>query len=156
MLRKQVRFMIEIREAGVAGEDAVRLLGELNETLARITGASGEASFDADDMGRARALFVIAYVDGAAAGCGALRPLSEHRAEIKRVYARTNSIGVGSAIVKALEEKARALGYAELVLETRKVNQTAVDFYRKLGYRVCENFGKYAGREDAVCMEKRI
>jgi ribosomal protein S18 acetylase RimI-like enzyme len=148
--------MIEIKEAGVACGDAVRLLVELNETLARITGASGEASFEAGDAGRARAVFVIAYVNGAAAGCGALRPLSDARAEIKRVYARPNSLGVGTAIVNALEEKARAFGYTELVLETRKVNTAAVNFYRKLGYETCENFGKYKGREDAVCMGKRI
>ena len=97
--------MIEMKEAGAASDDAVRLLTELNETLARITGASGKASFDADDMGRERAAFVIAYVNGAAAGCGALRPLSDSRAEIKRVYARPNILGVGTAIVKALEEK---------------------------------------------------
>jgi ribosomal protein S18 acetylase RimI-like enzyme len=63
---------------------------------------------------------------------------------------------VGTAIVKSLEEKAQTLGYTELVLETRKVNTTAVNFYRKLGYRVYENFGKYIGREDAVCMGKHI
>lgn len=97
--------MIEIREASVASDDAVQLLAELNDTLARITGASGEASFAADDMGHTRAAFVIAYVNGTAAGCGALRPLSETQAEIKRVYARPNSLGVGTAIVNALEEK---------------------------------------------------
>jgi ribosomal protein S18 acetylase RimI-like enzyme len=56
--------------------------------------------------------------------------------------------------VKALEQKARALGYTELVLETRKVNTAAVAFYRKLGYVECANYGKYVGREEAVCMSK--
>jgi ribosomal protein S18 acetylase RimI-like enzyme len=42
------------------------------------------------------------------------------------------------------------------VLETRKVNKKAVAFYLAKGYKVIENFGKYRGREEAVCFEKRI
>ncbi|MFH1513283.1 MAG: GNAT family N-acetyltransferase [Bacillota bacterium] len=147
---------IDVKEVSITSEDASGLLGELNAALTRITGASGEASFAAEDVADARGVFVIAYVNGEALGCGALRPLSERTAEIKRVYARPNAIGIGSAIVKALEEKARILGYTELVLETRKVNAAAVAFYMKLGYLPCPNFGKYVGREDAVCMSKWI
>jgi ribosomal protein S18 acetylase RimI-like enzyme len=145
---------IEIKDASVACDDAVLLLAELNAALIKITGASGEARFAAEDVNNERSAFVIAYVNGAACGCGALRPLTETTVEIKRVYARPNAIGVGTAIVKILEEKARALGYTELVLETRKVNVDAVAFYRKLGYEECANFGKYVGREEAVCMSK--
>jgi putative acetyltransferase len=39
-----------------------------------------------------RSAFVVAYTDGVACGCGALRPLTETTAEIKRVYARPNAI----------------------------------------------------------------
>lgn len=142
--------------ADVTGSDARRLLRELNDALFRITGASGEQSFTEDDLKDPRAVFVIAYLDGDACGCGALRPYSADSAEIKRVYARPNSQGVGTAIVRALENKARALGYTRLILETRKVNENAVAFYRKLGYTFCPNFGKYAGRDEVVCMEKTI
>lgn len=147
---------IEIREASVMGSDAVMLLGELNDTLEFITGASGAASFAMEDVDNSRAAFVIAYAGGVACGCGALRPMSETAAEIKRVYARPNTLGVGTAIVNALEQKARELGYTELLLETRKVNGKAIAFYRKLGYEPCANFGKYIGRQDAVCMSKQI
>jgi ribosomal protein S18 acetylase RimI-like enzyme len=146
--------MIEIREASVTSADAKQLLKELSDVLTQMTGASGEASFAVEDVGNERSAFVIAYVNGLACGCGALRPHTETTAEIKRVYARPNSIGVGTAIVKALEQKARALGYTELVLETRKVNVDAVAFYRKLGYVECEKYGKYVGRKDAICMVK--
>ncbi len=144
--------MIEIKEASVTSAEAVQLLKELSNALRRITGAGGEASFAAEDVENERSAFLIAYADSIACGCGALRPFTDTTAELKRVYARPNTQGVGTAIVKALEAKARALGYTELVLETRKVNAHAVVFYTKLGYTVCENFGKYKGREDAVCM----
>ncbi|HPJ01935.1 MAG TPA: GNAT family N-acetyltransferase [Candidatus Limiplasma sp.] len=148
--------MLDIRDASVTSADAQLLLQELNQTLASITGASGEQSFSDADVADPRAVFVIAYVDGAACGCGALRPYDQNTAEIKRVYARPNSRGVGTAIVQALEEKARALGYTRLILETRKVNEKAVAFYQKLGYTVCPNFGKYVGRDEAVCLSKKI
>ncbi|MBE0601931.1 MAG: GNAT family N-acetyltransferase [Firmicutes bacterium] len=148
--------MIEIKEASVHSRDAQALLRELSGALQHITGASGEQSFALGDLKDPRAVFVIAYADGIACGCGALRPYSPDAAEIKRVYARPNTSGVGTAIVKALEAKAKALGYARLLLETRKVNTTAVAFYQKLGYAVCSNFGKYVGRDEAVCMEKPL
>lgn len=148
--------MIEIHEAGVRDSGATALLRELNETLARLTGASGEPSFSADDLDDPHAVFVIACEHGAACGCGALRPLSPDTAELKRVYAHPNTKGVGTAIVQTLEEKAKSLDYTRLVLETRKINENAVAFYRKLGYTVCPNYGKYIGRDEAVCMEKKI
>ena len=148
--------LIEIKDASIVSGEAIQLLGELNEALERITGASGERSFSMDDIGNPRAVFVIAYAHGAACGCGALRPLSPDTAEIKRVYARPNTRGVGTAIIRTLESKAKALGYIRLVLETRKVNEKAVAFYQKHGYQVCPNFGKYMGRDEAVCMEKAL
>ncbi len=147
---------IEIKEADVFSNDAQGLLRELSDALLRITGASGEQSFAEDDLNDPRAVFVLAYSDGAACGCGALRPYSADAAEIKRVYARPNVQGVGTAIVRALEEKAKALGYTRLILETRKINAKAVAFYKKLGYAACPNYGKYVGRPEAVCMDKTL
>ena len=148
--------IIDIRDTDIRSTDAQLLLGELNDTLTRITGASGALSFTEDDVSDSRAAFVIAYVDNKPVGCGALRPMCGSEAEIKRVYARPGTRGVGSAVVRALEQRARALGYSKLLLETRKVNANAVRFYQKLGYTVCDNFGKYIGREYAVCMEKLL
>lgn len=147
---------IEIQETSVNSEHAVMLLNELNGVLAEITGASGEASFSADDVCHARSAFLIAYADGSACGCGALRRYSGHTAEIKRVYARPNDLGIGSAILEALEEKARSFGYTKLILETRRVNTAAVSFYRRHGYFARANYGKYANRENAICMAKNL
>lgn len=147
---------IDIREASVTSADAILLLDELNAALNQITGASGELSFAAEDVDDPRAVFMIAYTNGNACGCGALRRHDGDTAEMKRVYARPNTAGVGTAIVHALEAKARALRYTRIILETRKVNAAAVRFYQKNGYAVCLNFGKYIGRDEAVCMAKDL
>lgn len=148
--------MIEIKETDICGTEAMELLEELNTALARITGSSGEKSFDITDMQDERSIFVVAYMDGVPMGCGAIREMAEHTAEIKRVYARPNHSGVAHELIACLERKAIEKGFHELKLETRKVNKHAVDFYIGCGYVVTENYGKYIGREDAICFCKKL
>ncbi|MGX9944513.1 GNAT family N-acetyltransferase [Bradyrhizobium sp. BTAi1] len=58
--------------------------------------------------------------------------------------------------MKHLEAAALGFGYHAIWLETRRVNARAVAFYERHGYRRIPNFGKYAGRPEAVCFEKRL
>jgi GNAT superfamily N-acetyltransferase len=137
--------------------DAFALMAELSAELEALTGSGGALSFDAAHADCPRGVFAVARDEqGRAVGCGALRRLDDDTAEIKRVYARQKGAGVGSAVLEYLENQARQFGYSRLVLETRKVNKKAVAFYLAKGYKVIENFGKYRGREEAVCFEKRI
>lgn len=137
--------------------DALRLLEELSDVLKRITGDSGKASFNGDDVRVFNARFVVAYDEtGAAVGCGAFRPLQNGIAEVKRMYARPGTQGVGSAILAFLEREAIHLGYKALWLETRLINERAVSFYTRWGYRRIPNFGKYLGNPKAVCFEKKL
>jgi GNAT superfamily N-acetyltransferase len=151
----QTTLHISSEDPGAA--DAVALMAELSTVLAAITGDSGNASFDANDVRGPAACFAVAR-DGAgrALGCGALRPLQPGVAEIKRMYARHGSAGVGSAVLGFLEGQAVALGYQALWLETRLVNRRAVDFYQRHGYRRIANYGKYIGNPLAVCFEKQL
>jgi GNAT superfamily N-acetyltransferase len=138
-----------------ATTDAAGLLNELSDSLTKITGASGQASFDLSDVSGPRAIFVIARnVAGVPVGCGALRPLSETVAEVKRMYSKQS--GAGRAILKYLETQALALNYKELRLETRRVNEFAANFYRRNGFREIPNYGKYIGNPLAVCFGKII
>ncbi|MDO8439571.1 MAG: GNAT family N-acetyltransferase [Telluria sp.] len=136
--------------------DARVLVDELSGALAAITGDSGASSFSADDTRVARACFVIARDgDGELLGCGALRPMDEHSGEIKRMYARPGT-GAGAALLAYLEGEAARFGYRELRLSTRKVNLRAVRFYEKHGYRAVPAFGKYIGRDEAICLGKSV
>jgi ribosomal protein S18 acetylase RimI-like enzyme len=136
--------------------DARALLGELGTALAALTGSDGTASFDAADVRGERACFLLARTaDGLAVGCGALRSLDNGVAELKRMYARPGS-GAGHVLLEALERQARAFGYTEVWLETRKVNARAVAFYEKHGYCIIPNYGKYVGRDEAVCLGKQL
>lgn len=138
-------------------QDAIDLMEELSRSLELITGDSGKSSFNSNDVCIPRSLFVVAYNEcGEAIGCGALRPINEKVAEVKRMFAKNKSIGVGSEILRYLEKQAQKLGYSSLWLETRLINKRAVTFYEKRGYYRIPNYGKYVNKPEAVCFEKHI
>lgn len=146
--------MLEIKEASVTSNEAVKLMEELSAALEKITGSSGKASFKAEALKASRSIFIIAYEDGKPVGCGALQNYSEDIAEIKRVYSKIKGIGIGTQVLRALEAYAVSFGYKKIILETRKVNASAVSFYQANGYKICPNYGKYMDHKEAVCFCK--
>jgi len=135
--------------------EAQQLLAELSDILQALTGSSGRSSFSAADARGPGSRFVVARdASGRAVGCGALRPLQPGVAELKRMYARAGTRGVGAAVLAHLETAARELGYRAVWLETRAVNTRAVAFYTRQGYRRIDNFGRYVGNAAAVCLGK--
>ena len=150
------RHIIEVRRAPADGAEARMLMRELSDTLSEITGSGGEAGFSTNDVMGPRAAFAVAYQEGAPVGCGAIRALDEDTAELKRMYARRARQGVGRSLLAFLEAEAMRLGYRAITLETRRVNEKAVRFYLANGYGICENYGKYANRAEAVCFRKEI
>lgn len=145
-----------IINADIGSQDARELISELNEKLKEITGNDGSSHFASKQMDDVNSAFLIAYISGVPYGCGAIRQMSENSAEIKRVYARENTCGVGTLIVKALEKKALEYGYNTLYLETRAINTNAIAFYEKNGYVRCPNYGVYEGKDYAVCFTKTL
>lgn len=150
---------ITILDSHPTDSAALGMIDALSARLAEITGSDGRSHFTPDALAP-HACFLLAMEDGEPVGCGALRPLDLSDAfdvgEIKRMYAHVAGRGIGSRLLAALEERARGFGYQALRLETRKVNQAAVAFYLRHGYTVCDNYGPYVGRDDAVCFEKRL
>lgn len=147
----------KIEKENINSKDAYELINELSDELCRMTGSNGRGSFDNSDMDNPRALFVIAREDnGMAVGCGAFREVTGDVAELKRMYTRRKSYGIGSMVLDYLENRAKEFGYSRIVLETRKCNTKAVSFYMKNGYQVINNYGKYMDRPEAICFEKLL
>jgi ribosomal protein S18 acetylase RimI-like enzyme len=61
------------------------------------------------------------------------------RASITHLYVSPGhrGRGIGAALVEALAERARRGGARCLWLETQNVNYPAIQFYRRLGFRLC-------------------
>ena len=101
---------------------------------------------------------IVAYEDGIPAGCGAIRAFSPEAMEVKRMYVLPDrrGLGIASAILTALEEWAKELGYQKTVLETGKRQPEAIALYKNRGYSVTPNYGKYVGVDNSVCFEKSL
>ena len=146
--------LFQIKESDINSEDAKAMINLLNVSLTKITGNSGVDSFTSNDIGGNHGIFIIGYYRDKPISCGALRLISENTGEIKRVFAMKNDLGAAHKIIKCLEEYAKKRGIKRIQLETRIINQHAVDFYYSCHYKKCTNYGKYTGREDAICFEK--
>jgi GNAT superfamily N-acetyltransferase len=149
--------MLTIFAEDPGSPDARALMDELSDTLVSITGDAGRSSFDPEDVRHPQARFVVARdAQSRPVGCGALRPLQPGIAELKRMFARPGTRGVGSALLAFLEAEAAALGYRALWLSTRVVNERAIGFYESRGYARIPNFGHYAGHTQSVCLAKAL
>ena len=91
---------------------------------------------DLDGLLEPRARLYIAEINGEPVGIGGLRPLAAHEAEIKRMYVRPSSrgLGVGQAILQRLIDDARALGYRTIRLDSARFMHEAHALYRRFGF----------------------
>lgn len=85
-------------------------------------------------------LLLLAHVDGALAGCGAFRALTDvdyaNACEMKRVFVRPafRRFGLGRLLAQALLDEARRAGYSAMLLDTMNDMEAARALYATLGF----------------------
>ena len=81
--------------------------------------------------------FLVVRLRGAPVGCGGFKRDGPVTAYIKRMWvsADARGSGLGRRLLKALEDRAEALGYRIVRLETQKSLTEAQQLYRSSGYR---------------------
>ena len=89
-----------------------------------------------DELTPPAGCFLVAFLDAAAVGCGALKVRDGAIGEIKRMWiaAPARGLGIGRRMLTALEDEARRFGLHTVRLETNKALTEAQHLYRSAGY----------------------
>jgi GNAT superfamily N-acetyltransferase len=109
---------------------------ELDRRLAGGFGAGTALEDAATAFNPPAGMFVIATVDDALVGCGAISWLDDETGEVKRMWvdADVRGIGLGKRLLGRLEDEIRASGRTRVVLDTNEALVEAIAMYRRLGY----------------------
>jgi ribosomal protein S18 acetylase RimI-like enzyme len=92
------------------------------------------------DYAAPHGLLLLAFVDGALAGCGGFRPLpdSDHAnaCEMKRLYVRRafRRFGLGRILAQSLMDHATQAGHSAMLLDTLDEMEAARGLYETLGF----------------------
>jgi putative acetyltransferase len=149
-----------IRNVDPQGVDALALLQEASadaralypELFAGVTASATNGPLPAG------AAYVVAYVDGQAVACGAIYPLDDGVAEVKRMYVHRSRRrqGLAAAVLRHLEAEARRLRYHRLVLETGYRQEPAMRLYEAHGFERIAPYGEYVNDPTSVCFARTL
>ena len=94
------------------------------------------------ELGPPGGVYLVGYRDGVPVCGGGLKRLPDGACEIKRMYVapRARRAGVARALLAALEDTARGLGYRVVRLDTGDRQPHAQALYEAAGYRRVGNF----------------
>ncbi|HTH37380.1 MAG TPA: GNAT family N-acetyltransferase [Pyrinomonadaceae bacterium] len=148
---------LELKRTDSSDNDFIELVRCLDVELAERDGSEHAyyAPFNKID---AIKHVIVAYSDGQAISCGAIKEFEPGAMEVKRMYALPEHRGKGIAaeVLHELERWAAELGCRRCVLETGMKQPEAIRLYEKSGYAVLPNYGQYIGMENSVCFEKKF
>jgi putative acetyltransferase len=101
----------------------------------------GEIANLPGDYSPPRGALLLAHVDGAIAGCCALRPLDSsdyvNASEMKRLYVRPafRGLGLGRLLAESILDAARMAGYDSVLLDTLNDMEIARAMYKELEFK---------------------
>jgi GNAT superfamily N-acetyltransferase len=137
---------IEFRAAPAGEEPGASLIRAMAEEIGALypigLEAPGMPSATPSDLGPPGGTFLVGWRDGTAVCCGGVKRLPDGACEIKRMYVvpAQRQQGIARALLAALEDAARALGYSIARLDTGPKQPHAQAMYESAGYAPIGNF----------------
>ncbi|MGV3588765.1 MAG: GNAT family N-acetyltransferase [Adhaeribacter sp.] len=147
--------MLTLNRTDSTNPDFIQLVYLLNADL-RIRDGEDHTFFAQFNKIDAIRHVAVAYLEGVAVGCGAVKAYTEEVGEIKRMYVRPEyrKQGIAGNILKELENWAAELNFKEVILETGQAQPEAIGLYSKSGYQIIPNYGQYEHVASSVCFRK--
>lgn len=119
---------------------------ELNRRFAVGFDPADSIPAEPDDMRPPAGIFLVATLDGAPVGCGALKFHGDRPTELKRMWVSPDvrGHGVGRTMLAELEERAAKSASRVVRLETNEALTEAIALYRAAGYQQVAPFNDEA------------
>jgi len=156
---------LRIEQRPVSHPDAQLLVEAVQQEYVVRYGGRDRTPMVASELAPPSGAFYVGYRDGMPVMTGAWRFRddvqrlgSARPAEVKRMYVEPASrgSGVAAALLRSLEEAARARGWTTLRLETGPAQPEAIRFYEREGYRSIPLYGAYVGSDLSLCYERAL
>jgi GNAT superfamily N-acetyltransferase len=125
---------------GKAAEAVDRYFAEIGRRFG--FNPAGESDKDARLLIPPAGTFVIAVSDGVAVACGGLQTIGDGVGELKRMWVHDDwrGAGLGSRLLRHLEDQAHALGHVVVRLDTNASLTEAIAMYERAGYQRVERY----------------
>lgn len=144
---ERASLTISFRDASVNAGEGGRLAQAMRNEIAALYDG---VDLDGEDMPRAgpaelsapTGAFLLGLHCGEPVCCGGIKRLDDGACEIKKMYVvpEARGRGVARALLRALEQRARDLGYTTARLDTGPRQAGARSLYQAAGYREIGNF----------------
>jgi GNAT superfamily N-acetyltransferase len=138
---------LEFRRAAADTGDAAQLIVAMVEEMRDLYDgldltAPGMPKAGPAELGPPGGTYLVGYRDGIPVCGGGIKRLPDGACEIKRMYVipPARRTGIAKALLSALEDAARNLGYRIARLDTGSRQPHAQAFYESVGYRRVGNF----------------
>jgi len=138
---------LDFRHVSAADGDGAAIIAAMVEEIRELYGgldlnAPDMPTAGAADLGPPGGTFLVGYREGAPVCGGGIKRLADGECEIKRMYVipAVRRQGVARALLRALEDAARGLGYHVARLDTGPRQPQARGLYESEGYVPIENF----------------
>ncbi len=151
---------MKIKIDDLTGPEIAALLEEHINDMKAISPPESKHALDLEGLRQPDITFWTIWEDDKLAGCGALKELDTHHAEIKSMRTARSFVrrGVATKMLNHILEEAKGRGYKRLSLETGSMEyfKPAHQLYASFGFTTCEPFADYKLDPNSIFMTREL
>jgi putative acetyltransferase len=151
---------MNIKIDDLKGPEIYELLQEHLRSMALHSPPESVHALDIEGLRKPDVTFWSVWENGELLGCGAIKELDSHHAEIKSMRTSSSHLrrGVAKYLLNYMLEEARRRGYSRVSLETGSMEafEPARQLYANFGFTYCEPFADYVEDPYSVFMTREL